>query len=57
MPLKKDIRKKVPANVPKVSIDKISFHFVENVENGSLCTKRGRLWKGNLGRMPLNIRM
>lgn len=57
MPLKKVVWKKVPANVPEVPIDNIYFHSVENVKNGSLCIERGWLWKENLGRMPLNVRM
>ncbi|XP_050917850.1 uncharacterized protein LOC127135075 [Lathyrus oleraceus] len=32
MPLKKVVGKKVPANVPEVPIDNISFHSVKNVE-------------------------
>lgn len=37
--MKKFVGKKIPANVPEVPIDNITFHSIENVENGNICTK------------------
>ncbi|XP_050897704.1 uncharacterized protein LOC127104565 [Lathyrus oleraceus] len=47
---KKASRKKIPANIPKVPIDNISFHYVENVENGSLFIKEKLALERELGK-------
>lgn len=51
MPLKKVVRKKVPANMLEVPIDNISFHSVENVEKLEACVPKEvgfgkRTWEG-----------
>lgn len=50
---KKASEKKIPINIPEVPLDSISFH---SIENGNMFIKEGYHWKGNWGRMLLNVK-
>lgn len=56
MPLKKVVGKKVPANVPKVPINNIFFHSVENVEKWKVMYQRRLDLERELGKDALECK-
>lgn len=53
--MKKSGMKKLSSRVSDAPMGNVSFHFRDNVSNGSMCMKEGFLLKGNWEKMRLNV--